>query len=91
MPHAPPDEYSPRKRLLDRRLIALNGVYKLVRLELPALLHGRLDRLKFERLCIDAFAKLVDTVVRKPVVAQKEVAYGNVEVALCLLSSINTS
>ena len=84
MPHAPPDEYASRKSLLDRGLVALDGVYELVRLDLIALLRGCLDRLEFKRLCIDAFAKLVDVVVRKAVVSQKEVAYGNVKVALGL-------
>lgn len=90
MPHAPPDEYASRKGLLDRGLVALDGVYELVRLNLPALLRGYLDRLKFKRLCFDAFAKLVDVVVRKAVVSQKEVAYGNVEVTLGLIRSIST-
>jgi hypothetical protein len=72
-------------------VVALDGVHELVRLYLPAVLCGCLDRLKFERLCVDAFAKLVDAVMRKTVVSQKEVAHGNVQVALGLLSSISTS
>jgi hypothetical protein len=91
VPHAPPGEYASRKRLLNRGLVALDGVYELVRFDHPAILRGCLDRLEFERLCVNAFAEFVNAVVREAVVSHEEVAGGNVEVTLGLLSSISTS
>ena len=76
MPHAPPDEYTPRERLLDRGLVTLDGLYEFVRLGLPAFLRRYLDRLELERLRIDAFAKLVNAVMRKAVVSYKEISCG---------------